>query len=238
MKHRLGFAVTLVSSFAVAAWAVAGPPLVCHPWVTAKAPPAPAPTWVDAGGKLLPTWQEAALRALDGETETLLRMDTVQRVLATENVDREGFVKALARRADEAQPLGERAAAARRFDAALAAETLKHYTGGEEGSARALAKAVRALDDDPAAWLALARAATPLMRTATSAEHARAFVKAYDLAHAMPESVAKERLLAVLAWDLEHLEAYLLDDEIKAASATPDAEARLAALRRHAAERD
>ncbi len=51
-----------------------------------------------------------------------------------------------------------------------------------------------------------ARAVTPLMRTGSPAEHARAFVAAWDLA----QEQGLERVRAVLEWDLGRMEAHLL----------------------------
>ncbi len=225
-----------------------GPPLVCHPYVTADAPPPPPNPWLDPQGNLVDSFEDEVLRSLGDERETLLRADMVQRVLIKlgnePGVGR--FVQALERRMIEvkkavhASPKDEslkRAVAERRFDFALASVTAQFVGGSESASApRLLEKAVKDLPGDPAAQLALARALTPLMRTGSHAEHARAFIAAYDLTRALPDGVAKQRLDRVLAWDLAHLEAYLLDKELEEAGVKPSEETRLEALRRHAAK--
>jgi hypothetical protein len=230
--------------------ALGGPPLVCHPYVTSDAPAPPPAAWLDANGKLLPAFADELVRALDLEDETLVRMHWVQQVFLgdAERDEVARFLDALARRAEEASKLAEadpgnkalrRLAAARRLDDAIARETRRYTGGGGEGepAGQSLRKAVGALEHDAAAWLCLARAVTPLMRTGSHAEHARAFVKAYDLAHAMPAGPARERLDKELAYELEHLEAYLLDRDLEERERKPSPEARLELLREYAAER-
>ncbi len=242
---------TLARAIAVAVLAVpalAGPPLVCHPWIANDATPPAGRTWLGPDGAV--AGDPDIVKALDLASETLVRMDIVQRVLAARGAKASGFVDALAERVKrledatrgEAAPSDARRTLARaRFDHALASATA-HYLGGERASAEEegasvarLKTAADALEADAAARLAVARATTPLMRTGTREEHARAFVAAFDLASTMPEGEARSRLRAVLAWDLEHLEAYLLDGEIRGSGATPSAETRLARLRSIAA---
>ncbi|KAF0240276.1 MAG: hypothetical protein FD180_4998 [Planctomycetota bacterium] len=232
----------------LASSALAGPPLVCHPWIPEDAPRPPSMSWLDDGAAIPEDWEAEAVRALDAAAETLVRMDIVQRALIrlSDSAGKGRFLAALddrVRRAEEAArgAAADRAAAARldrcRFDHSLAVATAR-YLGGERASRQDEAASVArlkacaaALGDDPAALLAVARATTPLMRTGTREEHAQAFVRAYDLAAGMPEGEGRKRMQSVLAWDLERLEAYLLDAEIQKTGAKPGSESRLATLR-------
>ncbi len=239
--HRTGTCVALaLLLWSASAWA--GPPLVCHPWEDPQRPSATVSAWIAAAGGDTDPTTERLMATLEGESETLVRMALLQALaLRTGDPGRtRAILDALAERERQGQSAlaaepghaGAARAARVRFDRAFAEETWA-YTGTGMGKSRprALEEAVLALGDDPAAWLALARAATPLMRTGTLEEHARAFVNAWDLTAAMPEGAARRRMRWVLDWDLDHLEAHLLDREAPASGRAPDAAWRLSVLR-------
>jgi len=235
MKNRLALTLTGIVFIHFAATAAAGPPLVCHPWVPEGAPKTPLVA-VDMDGKLMPGFERELFDALDREPETLVRLQMTQRVLLAEQKSPDtipSLLAALKERYDSA--VDPKARAERRLDWAVAAESAR-FVGDERGKG-AMDEVVAAAKDlrtDAAAWLAVARTKTPLMNSGTDAEHARAFLRAYDMTAALPDGKAKLRLEAVLAWDLDHLEAYLLDGGITEAGETPSPKTRLAALRRHA----
>lgn len=218
--------IAVLVLFAAASTALAGPPLACHPWILGDGD-APAWTWVDH--EAMPSdWLDRAVAALDAEPETLIRLHGIQRVLiaAPTRVEVDAFLAALQLRAEREGPGRE----ARRFDHEIARHTAAFAAGGEgeQPDPGELVRIVRALGDDAAAWLALARAVTPLMRVGSAQEHARAFVAAWDLARAEP-------VRKVLEWDLDRLEAYLLDADLQARGFVPSRDTRLAELRRLAA---
>lgn len=221
-------AVVLFALVACVTPARAGTPMICFSF---EPEGGPLPQIAALFGDRAPVGADrvlAVVRALDTEEETLVRMAILQRM--ARSPERALLVDRLSRvpKAED-----ERRAAARRFDRAFFAECCR-YAGGEEAGTPgdALREAVRQLPGDGAAALGLARAITPLMRTGTLAEHADAFVTAWDAAEKMAPGPARERLRAVLDRDLASLESYLVDGNLKQAGVECSAVARMDALRR------
>ena len=178
------------------------------------------------------------LAFLDGESETLVRMEGLRRLASKGGLDSQAasaILDSLQDRYREFRDARETAYKRRWFDYCFAYETFAQLhpslARGRHGTKIcAIRDAVHGLDD-AAAWLALARAASPLMSTATIQEHAGYFVKAWDLAGAMPSGEAKDRLVKTLEYDLENLEAYLLDSR-EDAMKVPSPTSRLGLLRK------
>ncbi len=226
MTRCLAATLLALAVATVPAWA--GPPMVCYPF---EPEGAPMPRIVDLFGDQAPVGADrvlAVLRALDQETDTLVRMAILQRMA----VSRERALLAERLRYDAKSATADRAAV-RSFDQAFFAECCRYAGGDDSGPpAVALTEAVRGLPEDAAAWLGLARAVTPLMRTGTLAEHAEAFLRAWESAEAMPACASRGRLRAVLARDLTTLESYLLDRDLEARGIERTPALRLDTLRR------
>lgn len=205
-------------ALAVAAWA--GPPLLCFPYEVDNRPVLDPRTPHDKVVTEL-------VSLLDQEPETLVRMENIRRAAMSLNGDRDLGQAALAALRKRVET--KAAALPETFDLAFAAETFGQATGDASKTTEALAAAVAKLPSDPAAWLGLACANTPLMRRGTLADHAAAFLKAWDGASALPEGPIRERLTRTLRHQLDTLEAYLVKE---AASR----EERLAELRKLAAK--
>ncbi|MBI4230040.1 MAG: hypothetical protein HY608_04310 [Planctomycetes bacterium] len=225
--------VSCVVLWGLAMPVLAGPPLLCHRYEIGDRPSLPDPDLVDAlpGPRGLDIY--ALFLMLSREQETLVRMETIRRA-ALWRVDAGALLHGLDLHGPD-NTLGW----SRRFNYAYARLTLAHaglIEGDSDAMLRDLREAVEPLRDDPAAWLALARATFPLVcGDEFRREHADAFVRACDLVEAMPDTPARGRLRAAIDYDLDHLEAYLLDEGLKGKGIVPDRASRLAALREIAA---
>jgi len=255
--------VALVLALTYVPSALAGPPLVCHPYQIGDRPDLMAKP---GDGEIEMSWLVRTLTStLDAENETLVRFEAIrQTAWMLDDVGGKSIrdasrvvERALSARAERARDAaaaaaalaGEghdqaradelaRTAAFRRYEVAFAHETFDHLNDcghdDDERNGKTMRECAELIGDDAALWFGIARALTPLMRAGTLQEHASAFMKAWELTQALPVSTGREHLQATLDYELETMESYLLDGDLREAGVEPTPASRLEALRRAA----
>lgn len=224
MRNTGRLAAVLVLGVATAA--LAGPPLICHSYLHGTDG---SRADLERGSRGWKADPEGFLGFLDGEKETLVRMEAI-RLAAIAGLEEKALglriMSALQTRAEKTGSPGAE------FDARFHRVTATQDCESAGAGIPELKECVESLRDDPAAWLAMARACSPLMRSGTLQEHARAFVRAWDLTESMKDGAPKSRLQAALGYDLKTLESYLVDKLLEKKEGSVTQDERLAELRR------